>query len=331
MADQRSAWQAFDLDTGGGTDLVYGINLRLSASGGSIEAMGQKTMASSIPVTMASDQATHPVSIDEFPAAAAAADAFANPTTTNSLAMLMGYNGTTWDRIYAVADGAAVAAGTKGFLTLGTDGANYQVLSTNATGHVNIADGGNSITIDGSVSITGTVTVDSELPAAAALADATANPTVPGVGGFLMGYNGTTWDRVRTANTGRLQVDVVTGGGADTPTNPVTDYVTSASLAAGSEVNLDTVEAAAKKLRRVDVWATVAYRARVFLVNNAVEGAEPIAIGGAPAFGAWSYQTPHRNYAVLGTSAGADTFRVEVTNLDDNLAADVYATFAFED
>ena len=33
---------------------------------------------------------------------------------------------------------------------------------------------------------------------------------------FLLGYNGTNWDRVRVANTGRLQVDVVTGGGGGT-------------------------------------------------------------------------------------------------------------------
>ena len=37
-----------------------------------------------------------------------------------------------------------------------------------------------------------------------------------------MGYNGTTWDRVRTANTGRLQVDVITGGGG-TPANIIVD------------------------------------------------------------------------------------------------------------
>lgn len=50
---------------------------------------------------------------------------------------------------------------------------------------------------------------------AASLADALANPGVGLAQGqtFLMGFNGTTWDRVRTANTGRLQVDVVTGGG----------------------------------------------------------------------------------------------------------------------
>lgn len=36
---------------------------------------------------------------------------------------------------------------------------------------------------------------DTEMPAAATLADATSNPTVPGVASFNMCYNGTTWDR----------------------------------------------------------------------------------------------------------------------------------------
>lgn len=48
-------------------------------------------------------------------------------------------------------DGAAAL--TKAYQVAGTDGTNAQILSTNATGHVNIADGGNSITVDGSVSL----------------------------------------------------------------------------------------------------------------------------------------------------------------------------------
>lgn len=39
--------------------------------------------------------------------------------------------------------------------------------------------------------------IDSELPAAAALADAAATPTVPAVGAFTMVYNGATWDMLR--------------------------------------------------------------------------------------------------------------------------------------
>lgn len=51
------------------------------------------------------------------------------------------------------------------------------------------------VTNSGTVSVSNTVTVDSELPAAAALADNTANPTVPGVGAFGMVWDGANWDR----------------------------------------------------------------------------------------------------------------------------------------
>lgn len=44
-----------------------------------------------------------------------------------------------------------------------------------------------------------TATVDSEFPAASALADATANPTTTTTGANLMVFNGTTWDRARSS------------------------------------------------------------------------------------------------------------------------------------
>lgn len=50
---------------------------------------------------------------------------------------------------------------SKAVSVAGTDGSgNLQEISTNTSGHVNIADGGNSITIDGTVGVSGTVTVD---------------------------------------------------------------------------------------------------------------------------------------------------------------------------
>lgn len=48
----------------------------------------------------------------------------------------------------------------------------------------------------------GLVQVDTELPDASALADNTANPTVPGVGAFLMEYDGATWDRTLAPTRG---------------------------------------------------------------------------------------------------------------------------------
>jgi hypothetical protein len=76
---------------------------------------------------------------------------------------------------------------------------------------VPISDNGSSITVDGTVGVSGTVTiqdggntitvdgtVDTELPAAVALGDSTANPTAPHVGSCIEGFNGTSWDRLKT-------------------------------------------------------------------------------------------------------------------------------------
>lgn len=60
------------------------------------------------------------------------------------------------------------------------------------SGTVTIQDGGNTITVDG------TVTADTELPAAVALGDSTANPTTSHIGSCIEGFNGTSWDRLRT-------------------------------------------------------------------------------------------------------------------------------------
>ena len=49
------------------------------------------------------------------------------------------------------------------------------------------------------VSSTGAASVDTELPAAAALADAKANPTTPIIANAPYVWNGTTWDRVKSA------------------------------------------------------------------------------------------------------------------------------------
>jgi hypothetical protein len=52
------------------------------------------------------------------------------------------------------------------------------------------------------------VQADTELPTAAALADATANPTTPVVGAMLEGWNGATWDRLKSDTANGLDVDV---------------------------------------------------------------------------------------------------------------------------
>lgn len=92
-----------------------------------------------------------------------------------------------------------------------TTAANSQpvVLASDQTA-IPITDNAGSITVDGSVSVSnfpatqpvsGTVTADTELPAAASLTDGIANPTTPTIGAANVGFNGTSWDRLKTATS----------------------------------------------------------------------------------------------------------------------------------
>ena len=190
-----------------------------------------------------------------------------------------------------------------------------------ATGLVN-ANGALWVIHDGAI--------DTELPAAAALADATANPTVPGVGSFLQGFNGTTWDRVSVANAGRLQVDVLSGGGSPAaPTTPTIDIATSAAVAAGTEVDMDSAAITEpENLTQVTVSASVAFKARITLVENTVETviAELFGRAGTPLI----FTPPDRRYTTVNNTAGTDVFRVQCTNMDTSEAADLYASFFYQ-
>lgn len=100
--------------------------------------------------------------------------------------------------------------------------------------------------------------VDTELPAAAALADAAANPTVPTVGAALLGYNGTTLDRLRSDTTNGLDVDVTrvqaaTSGGC-TPFKRVSTADTNAAVIKASAgqvylIAVSSVNAAVRYLK----------------------------------------------------------------------------------
>jgi hypothetical protein len=229
----------------------------------------------------------------ELPVAGALADAAGNPTTPTVGAGALLFNGSTWDRM-------------RGDITNGLD--------------VDVTR------------VTGTVTVDSELPVAAVLADATANPTVPGVGTFLHGYNGTTWDRVRTANTGRLQVDVITGGGVDTPTTPALDTASSSGTAAGASANLDTADLGGltRKLWQCLISSSVAWKAVIGTFENGAS-VKTLATLFGRAGETVSYKPAHRDFAsdAFSANAGFDGFRAVVTNLDSSEAADLYASFEY--
>lgn len=141
--------------------------------------------------------------------------------------------------------------------------------------------------------------------------------------------SGNTQDII-TDTDGHLQVDILSGAGADTPTNPTVDVASSSGTAAGAEANLDSSEITeAEKLHAVDVSASVPFKFRVLAVENTVERAlTNLMFGRANERVRWV--PPHPDFAThAGASGGTDVFRVEAFNMDNSQAADLHASFYY--
>lgn len=189
-----------------------------------------------------------------FAAAYVDADTIANQTTTAMHGQLYGYNGVTWDRLRStIANGLAVdVTRLTGNVTViqGTGTNLHVVCDSGCTPGGSFADnaaftfGTTAINNMGAVvddTATNTVTENSAgaprmntnrvlyglptnstgtalYPSAAVEADAIANPTLTQIGIFMHGYNGATWDRLRSTTANGLAVDVtrVTGNVAVT-------------------------------------------------------------------------------------------------------------------
>ena len=292
------------------------------------------------------------------------ADNFANGEALGVAAFGMVWDGSTWDRMLGDAtDGVLVNLGTNNGvvvdsagidLMLGTDfsdvlGTSLLILTAGSDALVNTTDTipvtglnyvYNGATWDRMVegSEAGSILVDlganndvsTELPAAVALTDDFANPTVPAVGAFMMGWDGTDWDRVTVTDNGRLQVDVITGGGTDSPTNPTIDTDIGSAIAAGSPDDLDSAEIVeGEKLWEVHVSASVPFKFQIKAVEDATpRNLSAIMFGRAGETVIW--RVPHRNFAEhAGAAAGLDVFRATVTNMDNSEAADLHAAFYY--
>lgn len=198
--------RVFDADTGGGTQYVAGANIRVSASGGSAEAAAGAgaTSASTLRVVLPTDQTAIPVT-----------DNGGSLTVDGTVAATQSgtWNITNVSGTVSLPTGAATAANQT---TLGSqttklnDGTDTALIS--AAGALLVDGSATTQPVSGTVGVSGTVTVsgtvDTELPAAAALADATANPTITSAGALNLLFNGTTWDRMRGDTTNGLLVNV---------------------------------------------------------------------------------------------------------------------------
>jgi len=289
-----------------------------------------------------------------LPDSAALADNTANPTTSLIGACNMIWDGSNWDRLPGSSQGGIFVQGDVSVDSpvdalpllcggrasaaapsdVSADGDAVRawylrnsaaVVNLSAAGALIPGDATNGLDVD-VIRVAGS--------GAVALADAVANPSLASVAGYMIGFNGTTWDRVRTANTGRLQVDVVTGGGAATPTNPVSTTVTSAAVAAGASANLDTADLGGEthSLWGVDITASVPWKAVVGGFENGASVETYATLFGRPGE-SYSWRPPHPNFAseAFSANAGFDGFRVVVTNLDNSQPADVYAQIHYAD
>jgi hypothetical protein len=149
-------------------------------------SLGQKLMAASLPVVIASDQSAVTV---------------AQATAANLNAQVVGN----------IANNVADAGNPIKIGSMAVSGAPAQVVSgrrVNAWMDLNGATAAFS-----TLNVSGSDAFSNALMGQALINN---NNTVVPLSG-IMAYNGTSWDRVRVANTGRLQVDVVT-----VPSTPVT-------------------------------------------------------------------------------------------------------------
>lgn len=118
------------------------------------------------------------------------------------------------------------------------------------------------------------------------------------------------------------------------PNSPKTTHAFSSSLAAGGTVSLDSDQISSGmtgKLIGVWVHASVFLKAELFTVLNNTPSAVLATWFPSPWLG--DKEIPARGYVVQAQDAGAgfDGFRIDVTNLDPSEAADVYATFFFDE
>lgn len=163
--------------------------------------------------------------------------------------------------------------------------------------------------------------------AGAAGAAVVGNPVLVG------GTDGTNARSILVSAAGRLSVDINSGGGSDTPTSPTLDNATSSGTAAGSSANLDSADlgGSTRKLAQVILGASVPWKAVVHAMENAASVKQyPVIFGQAGQSFPWTL--PHRDYAsrAFAANAGFDGFRVVMTNMDANEAADLYATFLYQ-
>jgi len=158
------------------TEATLGSRLSTAQFEARINTQGQKNMAASTPVVIASDQSALPISVGSLPLPTGAATEARQDAEISLLSTI---------------DLNTSEINTNGVMIRDNDGTPADVKST--------------IPIVGD---RGLVTRQVGLPDAIALADAIANPTLTAIATFPFVFNGTTWDRLRGNSSIGVKVDI---------------------------------------------------------------------------------------------------------------------------
>jgi len=214
------------------------------------------------------------VTVDsEFPAAAAITDNFANPTTTSAMSMLMGYDGSTWDRV-------TIGGGTEAAALRVT-------IANDSTGVVSIDDGGGALTVDGTVTANLSATDNAVLDAIDAVLD-TIKVDTEEIEGAVETIEG-------AVSGSEMQVDVVAIS-AQSDGTYIGDIKFGESLPAGSAAIGKLAANSGVDIGDVDVTSLPASTNTIEVVGDAAENA---AAAGNPVLTGGRYDSPGNDNATV--------------------------------
>ena len=130
---------------------------------------------------------------------------------------------------------------------------------------------------------------------------------------------------------GNLQVDVLSGGGAVSPTNPawdITNVTTPVNLAAGASGNADSADLPAKYLWDVVISSSVSFKATLGTNDNGTIVNKAVFFGGP---GTVTYRVPFGFIQAPAAGVGTQGWRVALVNEDTSETADCYVSYAYAD
>lgn len=156
-----------------------------------------------------------------------------------------------------------------------------------------------------------------------------------GTGAWPVAVTDTTNTIVKPGDSGNnaIRVNVVAGSTSTAPASPKFSALTSASLAAGSPVTLfgTAISTATGRLAQVVVSSSVPCKWEIATsANGSTIATTPAVVFTSAATLTDKWTPPHPNYITRASGTGA-CFAIKITNMDNNNAADVYATLIWDE